>query len=77
MDGESLLLALPDLAVSTGSACHSDKVDPSHVLQAMGLSRPLALAALRFGLGRPTTEAEVDRAADRVVEAVQALRRRR
>ncbi|MCZ6571785.1 MAG: aminotransferase class V-fold PLP-dependent enzyme [Planctomycetota bacterium] len=74
VDGESLLLALPDLALSTGSACHSDKVDPSHVLQAMGISRQLALAALRFGIGRPTTEAEVDRAADRVVEAVQALR---
>ena len=77
VDGESLLLALPDLAVSTGSACHSDKVDPSHVLQAMGISRQMALAALRFGIGRPTTEAEVDRAADRVVEAVQALRTRR
>jgi cysteine desulfurase len=73
--GEILLDRLPDLAVSSGSACSSGSTRrPSHVLQALGLSEALAHATLRFGLGRGTTVEDVDRAADRVIEVVTALR---
>ena len=70
------LLALPDLALSTGSACSSATPEPSHVLLALGLPEPLARASLRFGLGRATTAAEVEFAAGRVIEAVRAQRGR-
>jgi len=73
---EKLLLALPDLALSTGSACSSATPEPSHVLLALGLPEPLARASLRFGLGRATTAAEVEFAAGRVIEAVRAQRGR-
>ena len=73
---EKLLLALPDLALSTGSACSSAKPEPSHVLLALGLPEALARASLRFGLGRATTAEEVEFAADRVIEAVRAQRGR-
>jgi cysteine desulfurase len=76
VDGERLLLALPDIAVSSGSACASVGTNPSHVLSAIGLSPRLARASLRFGLGRSTTEEQVDRAAARVVEEVQRQRAR-
>ncbi len=75
--GESLLLALGDLAVSAGAACASGTSEPSYVLKALGLSDALALASLRFGLGRWTTEEEVDYAVDRVATVVGALRRGR
>lgn len=71
-DIEKLLVALPDLAVSTGSACSSALPEPSHVLLALGLSEPLARASLRFGLGRWTTPEEVDFAAQRVIAEVRA-----
>jgi cysteine desulfurase len=71
---DKLLLALPELAVSTGSACSSAKPEPSHVLLALGLPETLARASLRFGLGRGTTAADVDFAAGRVIEAVRAQR---
>jgi cysteine desulfurase len=73
---DKLLLALPELAVSTGSACSSASPAPSHVLLALGLPEPLARASLRFGLGRGTTAPDVDLAADRVIEAVRAQRGR-
>jgi cysteine desulfurase len=72
VEGERLLMALGDLAVSTGSACSSGSEKPSHVLEAIGAtSRPGA--SIRFGLGRWTTEAEIDAAAARVVKVVRTL----
>jgi len=66
--------AMPGLAVSTGSACTSASVEPSYVLRALGLPDPLARGSLRLGLGRMTTEDEVDRAAGMIVAAVSRLR---
>lgn len=66
VNGESLMLALRDLAVSTGSACTSASLDPSHVLRAMGLSDADAHSSIRFSLGRFTTEEEIDFAIDLV-----------
>jgi cysteine desulfurase len=74
VQGEELLTALDDVAVSSGAACTSDHIEPSYVLKALGLSDELAQASIRFGLGRFTTEAEVDYAAGRVVETVRQLR---
>jgi cysteine desulfurase len=76
VSGETLLLALDDVAVSSGSACTSATVEPSYVLRALGLPDELAHASLRFSIGRFTTEAEIDRAARRVVEVVERLRER-
>lgn len=72
LDAADLLLGLPDLALSTGSACHSDAAEPSHVLLAMGRSVEEAHATLRFGLGRTTTAEEVERAAARLIAAILA-----
>lgn len=74
VEGESLLLALNDVAVSSGSACTSVNLQPSHVLRAIGLSEELAHNSLRFGLGRFTTEADIDRVITRVVHEVRRLR---
>ena len=74
VEGESLRLALEDLAVSSGSACTSRSAEPSHVLRSLGLSDALAESSLRFGVGRFTTADEVDRAADRVRTEVTRLR---
>lgn len=74
VDGESLLMALKDLAVSTGSACASATMEPSYVLTATGCSEALALSSVRFSFGRYTTAEELKRAADQVVTAVQQLR---
>ena len=74
VEGEALLLALRDVAVSSGSACSSASIEPSHVLRALGLSPERAHASVRFGLGRTTTEEEIDFAADRVVTTVRDLR---
>jgi cysteine desulfurase len=74
VEPEALLMSLGDVAVSTGSACASASAAPSHVLTALGLSDDLARASIRFGLGRFTTDEEIDFAADRVVHAVQCLR---
>lgn len=71
---ETLESELRDLAVSTGSACSTGSKAPSHVLKAMGLTDAEARATLRFSLGRPTTEEEVQFAAERVTEAVGELR---
>ena len=76
VEGEALLMALGDLAVSTGSACSSGSQAPSHVLQAIGAVGDGAGASIRFGLGRWTSDADVDFAIDRVVTVVRALRQR-
>ena len=73
-EGESLRLALRDLAVSAGSACAADSPEASHVLTGMGLSDALAASSLRFSVGRFTTEAEIERAAERVATEVERLR---
>jgi cysteine desulfurase len=72
--GEALLLALKDVAVSTGSACTTANLAPSHVLKALGLDDERADASLRFGLGRFTTDEEIDHVVAHVVEQVQRLR---
>ena len=77
VDGDALLVALPDLAVSAGSACASHGTGGSHVLQAIGVAPELMQSATRFGLGRFTTLEEVDYAAGRVVEVVRKLRSER
>ena len=74
--GENPIGRLPDLALSTGSACTSASLEPSHVLTAIGVEEPLIRTAIRFSFGRTTTEEEVDYAAGRVAEEVEALRRR-
>jgi cysteine desulfurase len=74
MENGALMTSLNGIAVSGGAACHSDKVEPSHVLKAMGLSDDAAGNVVRFGIGRFNTEAEIDYVADRVVKAVKSLR---
>lgn len=74
VDGEALLLAMGNLAVSSGAACTSTDTGPSHVLLALGISADGARSSLRFGLGRFNTVEEVDNAAARVVRAVAQLR---
>jgi cysteine desulfurase len=76
VEGEALLMALGDLAVSTGSACSSGSQEPSHVLKAIGAVGDRAGASIRFGLGRATTDGEIDFAIERVTTVVTALRRR-
>ena len=74
VEGEGLMMGIKDLSVSSGSACTSASLEPSYVLRALGVEEELAHTSLRIGFGRFTTEAEVDFAADRIVEAVQKLR---
>jgi cysteine desulfurase len=74
VEGESLLMALKDLAISSGSACTSASLEPSYVLKALGLSDELAHSSLRFSFGRFTTEEDVHHAAELVVTAVSRLR---
>jgi cysteine desulfurase len=74
VEGEALLMALGELAVSTGSACSSGSQAPSHVLKAIGAVGDRAGASIRFGLGRPTTDRDIDFAIDRVTTVVRALR---
>jgi len=74
VEGEGLMMALKEVALSSGSACTSASLEPSHVLRACGVPEDLAHSSIRFGLGRFTTEEEVDYVADRVVEAVTRLR---
>lgn len=76
VDGETLMMALDDIAVSSGSACTSATVEPSYVLRAIGLPDDLAHASLRFTVGRFTTEDDIDRAARRVIDVVERLRER-
>ena len=74
VEGESLIMSLPELAVSSGSACTSASLEPSYVLRALGMNDELAHSSLRFSIGRFTTEADVDQAIDQVRQAVEKLR---
>ncbi|MBS3764330.1 MAG: aminotransferase class V-fold PLP-dependent enzyme, partial [Planctomycetes bacterium] len=76
VEGESMLLTLDSqgIAVSTGSACTSGSLDPSHVLTAMGLDPAVAHGSLRFSLGRDNTEEEIDRVIEALPRIVQRLR---
>jgi cysteine desulfurase len=74
VEGESLLMGINDIAVSSGSACTSATLEPSYVLKALGLGDDLAHSSIRFGLGRFNSEAEVDYVADRIVTTVKKLR---
>jgi len=74
VDAAALLMSMPDVALSTGSACSSAVPAPSHVLRAIGLSPEAARGSVRFGLGRFNTEEEIDFAAGRIVESVRKLR---
>lgn len=74
VEGESLLMAIKDIAVSSGSACTSASLEPSYVLRAIGADEDLAHSSIRFGIGRFTTEEEVDYTAERCIKEVQRLR---
>ncbi len=74
VEGESLLMGINDVAVSSGSACTSATLEPSYVLKALGVGEDLAHTSIRFGLGRFTTQEEVDYVAERVIETVVRLR---
>ncbi|KAL1709646.1 cysteine desulfurase NFS1 [Schizophyllum commune] len=74
VEGESLLMALKDIALSSGSACTSASLEPSYVLRALGAAEDMAHSSLRFGLGRFTTEAEVDFVVKHIVGTVNRLR---
>jgi cysteine desulfurase len=75
VDAEALVRAVPDVAISTGSACSSATLESSHVLRAMGVPEEPARGSVRFSLGRPTTAEEIDFTADRIAAAVTELRR--
>ena len=74
VEGESLIMAIKDMAVSSGSACTSASLEPSYVLRAIGVEEDLAHTSLRIGFGRFTTEAEVDYATDLIIREVKRLR---
>jgi cysteine desulfurase len=74
VEGESLLMGINDIAVSSGSACTSATLEPSYVLKALGLGDDVAHSSIRFGLGRFNTQEEVDYVADKVIDVVQKLR---
>ena len=74
VEGESLLMGINDVAVSSGSACTSATLEPSYVLKALGVGEDLAHTSIRFGLGRFNTQEEVDYVTSRVIEVVQRLR---
>lgn len=74
IEGESLLMALNDICLSSGSACTSASLEPSYVLRALGLDDANAHSSLRFGIGRFTTEAEIDFVCDKIVHVVHKLR---
>src|ERR1700756_1758268 len=74
VEGESLLMGINDVAVSSGSACTSATLEPSYVLKALGLGDDVAHSSIRFGLGRFNSEAEVDYVANKVIDVVKKLR---
>jgi cysteine desulfurase len=73
VEGESMMMAIKEIAVSSGSACTSASLEPSYVLKALGLGDEIAHSSIRFGLGRNTTEEEIDFTIDKVVTAVKKL----
>jgi len=74
VEGESVLMGLKDIAVSSGSACTSATLEPSYVIRALGVGSDLAHSSIRFGLGRFNTQEEVDYVVKRVIETIQKLR---
>lgn len=74
VEGESMIMAVKQLAVSSGSACTSASLEPSYVLRALGVDEELAHTSLRIGIGRFTTEDEIDYAAETIINAVEKLR---
>jgi cysteine desulfurase len=74
VEGESLLMALKDIALSSGSACTSSSLEPSYVLRALGSSEDSAHSSIRFGIGRFTTESEIDYVLEAVKSRVTFLR---
>lgn len=74
IEGESLIMGIKTCAVSSGSACTSESLEPSYVLRALGLNDELAHTSIRFGIGRFTTEQEIDYLIDNVTKAVEKLR---
>ena len=72
---DSLILQLRDIAFSTGSACSSGDVEPSHVLKSIGVKEELLHSTVRFGLGRFTTEEEIDYCIDKIVNAIKKIRK--
>lgn len=74
IEGESLLMALKDVALSSGSACTSASLEPSHVLRAIGVEEDLAHSSIRFGIGRFTTEEEVDYTVEKCIQHAHRLR---
>ncbi len=76
LEADSIISNLPDIAVSAGSACHSDRVEISPVLKAMGIPLEYAMGTIRFSTGRFTSKTEIDLAVNRVAEVVEKLRQR-
>ena len=74
VEGESLLMGINDIAVSSGSACTSATLEPSYVLKALGVGDDLAHSSIRFGIGRFNTQEEVDYTADKLIDVVKKLR---
>lgn len=74
IEGESMIMAIKDLAVSSGSACTSASLEPSYVLRSIGVGEELAHTSIRFGIGRFTTEAEIDKAIEIVTQSIDRLR---
>ena len=74
VEGEAMMMAIKDIAVSSGSACTSASLEPSYVLRALGVDVELAHTSIRFGLGRFTTDEEIDYAIAEVITAVNKLR---
>jgi cysteine desulfurase len=77
VEGEALIAGIRDVAVSSGAACTSASIEPSHVQKAIGVPDALAYSAIRFGIGRFNTESEIDYTIGEVVRAVRELRARR
>ena len=75
INSETLMMELRDLALSTGSACSSESLEPSYVLDALGVDAAMARASIRIGIGRFTTSAEIDHAVSSFAEKVEKLRR--
>jgi cysteine desulfurase len=74
VEGESLLMGINDIAVSSGSACTSATLEPSYVLKALGAGDDLAHSSIRFGIGRFNTQEEIDYVANKVIDVVRKLR---